>query len=389
MFMGTNKFFVACLLLGYSWAGLASVESNLKTIKDISSVILHTSKVYGSTEATLKRYNQLRLLLKKPIADTIDDIDFSWIEEVEQEASLLYEEESAKFMQELWREYMPTGNTYSSVEAANNATRALINEAREALGIKEDLIMLSGRSWAIASTHDNSSPSVISLEITDNIDKARYHAYHELSHIFYKHMRMRWDAGEHNRYSVYLERPEFLKATQQAEQYIKLARQALDSSTTTGARIKKKIADNPPFWVPSPGRPNYQENLLRINIEREADLYAFEKLFEQGHIGSILFVIDKYSRFKVTDYGESDHPSALEMALYASGFLIQKGLDINKELKSWESKSQQSKPIEIIKSKGAEDLLKAYHEWHQPSPETKKVSLAQPVIDFGQKTVIL
>ena len=100
-------------------------------------------------------------------------------------------------------------------------------------------------------------------------------------------------------------------------------------------------------------------------------------------------VIDKYSRFKVTDYGESDHPSALEMALYASGFLIQKGLDINKELKSWESKSQQSKPIEIIKSKGAEDLLKAYHEWHQPSPETKKVSLAQPVIDFGQKTVIL
>jgi hypothetical protein len=362
----------------FSLQSYGTTENLLKRVKDLSSVLPHTVKVYGPTAATLTRYNELRRIIEQPEAASIEDIDFAWIQEVEQEALCLYEEENNKFVQELWQEYMPTGGTYSRVEPASSDMRALVHEARQALGLQEDLIMLSGRSWAIASKDDHSAPSVISIAATDNIHKARYHTYHELSHIYFKHMRMRWDAGKHDKHAWYLQRPEFSQAKQKADTYIKLAQESLDTSTTIGTRIKEKLVGNPPFWIPPTDQKRYEDNLLRINIEREADLFALEKLFEQGHTGSILSLIEEYSKYKVTDVGETAHPSAIEMALYASGFLIHKGCDINKELKSWESNEQKITSEDLVdteKTKGAQDLLEVYRLWQDQKNEAREHAL--------------
>lgn len=355
--------YLLCLSTFFSISG-----SSLKRVKDLSSALLHTVKMYGPTTVTLKRYNELRKTLEQTQASSIEDIDFVWIQQVELEALFLYEEEENKFVQELWQEYIPSGGAYKVVEPASPDMRVLIDEARQALGLQESLIMLSGRPWAFSSKDNISAPSVVSLSKIDNIHKARYHAYHELAHIFFKHTRMRWDAGEHDKYSWYLQRVEFDEAKKKADNYINLAKEVLDSSSIIGKRIIEKLVGNPPFWIPSLDTSNYQENLLRINIEREADLFALEKLFEQGHVGSVLFLIDEYSKRKVTDIGQASHPSAIEMALYASGFLVDKGLDLNQELKNWESNQQKldDATLKPQKSKGAQDLLNVYPQWHQP-----------------------
>lgn len=114
-----------------------------------------------------------------------------------------------------------------------------------------------------------------------------------------------------------------------------------------------------PFWIPPTNTMALSKYTYLRNTEKCADLFALEHLYEQNFIHAILRWVEylvscgkdhnelcppdqQYviSANQNNDGTQDEHPSHIERALYALGFLAAHGIDINKALRDYEVHGQ-------------------------------------------------
>jgi hypothetical protein len=331
---------------------LSGLETNL------TSLGKSPQDAYFQTQA-LYNYNLLRELLGKAPAVSLPELDHQWAEEVKESINsyVVMEEQGAK-----------------EATAAHNL---LLDEAQRMLGFKQKIIALS-RSIASGSALTRAQISYVILCEIPDLDAQLFTLHHELGHIVHNDTinSDKAKAGEIT-YDELLADKDFIAAIDHIDRYTTIGKQAFTNETKVGKHINEILETHKTFWI-EPAADKLKELLFRRGIEKRADLYALDNLFAQNQISPILQEIVDYgeSNYIVIKGDEDVHPSHIERALYDAGFLVDKGLDINKLLKDWyttgKCKLAGGLPsLEFIEklfpgigaTQGARDAEKAYALW--------------------------
>jgi hypothetical protein len=197
-----------------------------------------------------------------------------------------------------------------------------------------------------------------------DLDTRLYILYHELGHIQhndtanYKGVEL----GKKTLSAVRAE-PDVIADVEDIKRYLQLGWSAIPSlqETILGKYLFEIVHyDNPTsslysqvselvkkphgLWIPPADVKEQEKAAYNLEKERRADLFALRHLYKQGRMSSILTFIRDFSMsdlsYRTTPWiiavGATDHPSDVERALYAIGFLIAQGVDVPKVLREWE-----------------------------------------------------
>ena len=313
-----------------------------------------------SQETALYAYNFLRELLHRNTAQTFTAIDRQWVDQVRDEASPYLVMEQQK--------------TY---KAPTSLQVYLVKKAKDLLKIRDELTTFSYEGLGAAGILGPEKHYIALCDIPD-IDQQIAIIYHELGHIVHK------DADNYaailrneRTYTDFVQDPSFQSDINKIDHYQELGRKAFDKSTPIGQHIAGIFLQNPTLklWAPPDNAEELQKMLYLRGIEKRADLFEMEQLFEQQLLGVLLSHIALYAfgwtSVPLTAEAYHDHPSDLERALYMAGFLVDKGLDINKAFSEWYATGKcKALPMDLsdilfsmppkIKTIGARDLISAY-----------------------------
>jgi hypothetical protein len=187
--------------------------------------------------------------------------------------------------------------------------------------------------------------------------------YHELGHVVHRdHAKSLSMDDDVLAFKDELNRPEFKAALEKIKHYTELGKKAFDNTTNVGSRINKILAKRSTFWIEPEDKAEYTKMLYLRGKEQRADLFAIQRLYKQEKLSAILQAIRDYviDRNYVVARGSKDvHPSDFERALYMAGFLVDKGMDINKAFKEWELRGkciraeEYYSPFKLVKSPAA------------------------------------
>lgn len=314
-------------------------------------------------------YNLLRELLGFSKATSFKGIDKAWIDKI-------YEERAPFLLMRTHEWTLPTLDQ-----------RALIKEAQEIIGLREHIIVASIPSVepeAYSGSRSTGRTPYLALCSTPDLDIALFIIYHELGHLVRKDGMHDFDLEEGRKtYEYFLNEPMFQSDLKKIEHCLELGKEAFSNKeraekTAIGKILYTALESKIPFWIPPKSKKAYIKSLYLRGTEQRADLFACQKLFEKKEIGPLLAFIDhEVKDIHAPNYfviqGETKYPSHIERALYLSGFLIDKGIDIFAELTKWEKKGM----CRPLKSKELFPVLpemgpieKAYVRWF----EQKKVN---------------
>lgn len=345
-------------------------RGTIKKIKDIKKGDLErqacslsaphyiTTFVAVHEQELLYTYTILREMLGQKVANTLEEVSKEWVQEVAKAAyPYAYIEQKKK--------YPPLLGTVE-----------LLTQAKEYLNLKEDIFALSDLDpkGGYSTVHKDGRYSIALPTLPDRNSRL-FVLYHEIAHIIYRDVEVRQELLDHNRDvpQAFLDDPEFAKYCQLVEDYKGKALTAFDESTRVGRYALEIMSKYSSFWS-VPFRPKlYRTLTLLRNQEARADLFACEKLYEQGKIEPIVAQIaEKVLSGYIVALDYDEHPSHFERALYMAGFLVAKGLDINQLLKEWQQEGisviNESEPalqfseelFPLPSSKGAGDFYAAY-----------------------------
>jgi hypothetical protein len=291
-------------------------------------------------------YNRLRELLSEPRISSVAEVDRAWLEEIDNEVAL-----AAGIEQGHMR---PTP-----------AQKKLIEDEIARLKLEISVVPLAYSLEKGGQTGLINKKLYISLCKDLDLDTRLYILYHELGHI-------------------YQEEPEAKKQwaldIKDIDHYLQLGWKTIPSlqKTTVGKHLYKVLDYDDPnaeakrlletynaLWVPPHDVQDREQVAHKLEIERLADLYMLRQLYNQSRVDPILTSIwnhgmsDFVFRYKpwVIAYGYTSHPSDIERALYALGFLVAHGVDVPKVLYEWETQGICT-PAEEEHSVGREAFLK-------------------------------
>jgi hypothetical protein len=332
---------------------LFDLDSNLTSVdQNPQDIFYHMKALYS--------YNFLRELLAKASAPSLSQLDHQWVEEVKERIDpyVIMERYEA--------------------QEATAAQNLLVNEAQRILGLKKKIIAFSypyaGKSIGRTET------SYVFLCETPDLDAQLGALYHELGHIVHNDTFNSAQArsGE-TTYDKLLADKDFVADSDRIDRYTTIGKKAFTDETRIGKHINEILKTHKTFWI-EPAADKLKEILFNRGKEKRADLYELDSLFNQKQISPILQEIVSYgeSDYIVAQSDEDVHPSHIERALYFAGYLVDKGVDINKSLKDWyttgKCKLAGGLPsLDFVQSlfpgagstQGARDVEKAYTLWLQ------------------------
>jgi hypothetical protein len=335
-------------------------------------------------QEVLYAYNYLRELLHVQSAVEPQEADLQWLYDMQ-----LIAQHYDKIERQRW--YFPTlGHTQ------------LLQEAQETLGMQEIILpavtfnIFDGKAKYI--TKENYYE--LTLGQLPNLHERLFILYHELAHIFFKddldgtYLLSSYDSDIPQEL---FEDPALKHVADQVLLYTQYGIQALDNDTALGHEINSIVAQHKTFWDTSQLSDKvYRYLLFNKIIEARADLFACQKLYEQNRLAPILHIINQWatSGYRVVN-DEDVHPSDFERALYMLGFLVDKGVDVNKAFKEWQAQGTCGNTLINFQrffsqdSKGNADFKKAYADWsktRQGYEYWKQALLAQW---FAEKVISL
>ncbi len=279
-------------------------------------------------------YNILRQLSKKPKASSVADIDYLWLDSIEE--GIMHR----KF------DYMPP----------SEAIKSLIQEAAKIVKMERKIVpFMESDDVGGSSTLTPTGKPAIALCNNPNLDVLLSTVYHELGHVVNGDNAIRSDLKSGKKsYEEVLKEMESQPELKKIKHYTELGKTALNASTDIGKQVQEVLSHATTFWIPPKDQNEYKKTLYYLESERRADLYSLEKLYEQKHLSSIIAKIDewlgltKYGSPFVVIEGAETHPSHFERVLYMIGFLADKGLDVNKLIRDWETEGI-CRPLEVPK----------------------------------------
>ena len=314
-------------------------------------------------------YNFIRELLNRTKAKSFSEIDQKWFSQVKKEIiPLLYAEEKK----------------YSAPTLAQAELR---DQAQKLIKIEDEILAFS---YAGAGASGWVNPGIYSVALckTPDINIQLGVLYHELGHIVHKDMENRADINIGVKtHEEFLNDPSFKADIDRITKYLQLGKKAFDKSTPVGKHIVDILSRYPElhFWT-QPRKKTLRNKIsyLRGN-EQRADLFEIEQLLANHQLDAILQGIADYA-FGSSDIPviahpwEDHHPSDFERALYRAGFLVDKGIDINKVFQRWYAtgtcKPMPPDTLDVLfsmpaKSQGARDLTSAYKLWQAEQDKEK------------------
>jgi hypothetical protein len=326
-----------------------------------------------SKQEVLNAYNYLRELLHVPLTTEPQEIDRQWLYDV----SIIARHYN---MINLRGWYFPT-----------LSQSQLIQQAQETLGVKEIILpaaifnIFDGESIFAVNNY-----YILTLGQLPDLHERLFVLYHELAHVIFKDSLAKTYArdSDNDIPQEFFEDPLMQHVADQVLVYTQRGIQALDNDTALGQELHRIMAHHNTFWDTSQLSDKvYRYLLFHKTIEARADLFAFQKLYEQRKLETILHIINRWvtSGYRVIE-DEDEHPSDIERAFYTLGFLVDKGVDVNKAFQEWQVHGTCGNTLVTCpsffsaESKGTADFQKAYDDWsktHQGYEYWKQVVLAQ------------
>jgi hypothetical protein len=295
------------------------LEQTRELLSMLSEAFTNNADTANRTPEIIFIYNFVRELWDQPTIENIDTIDRNWLEMIETD----------RLAQELGLETVST----------NHIT--MVEDAQRVMNVAERLLLLKNRSKFDAHVGTSAlGNTFMALCGTAELEYSLFIVYHELAHLVHNDTLLKNELAEDQSPRYFLELPEFKRDLDDIKNYTELGKHAFDDSTSVGRRVHKVLKEYDSFWIEPEDKETYDQMLVLRGTEQRADVLAFKKLFEQNHLNSLLRVIDLYA--KQTGYwsvqaikDEHIHPSAFERALYLAGFLVSRGIDVNKALAAW------------------------------------------------------
>ena len=245
------------------------------------------------------------------------------------------------------------------------AQELLLQEAKNIIRLKNNIVLITGSS-ATGRTNISSIP-YLALCAELDLDMKLFALYHELGHIVHNDINLTDITDPRKRIIPWQDKrndPAFIADIQRVKKYFQLGKYALNLSTSIGNNIYEHFKEinlhksNYRFTIEYPEKQYWidqgivdtnklDEIIYSRNIERRADLFAIEQLFALKQINAILSGIEHFVDKNMDDIlkqntiewlqEQTEHPLDLERALYMIGFLVDKGIDVNKAFQEWES----------------------------------------------------
>ena len=305
----------------------------------------------------LYAYNFLRELLDQAPARPVTEIDRQWLDQVREEAASYQLIEQEKYQQ-------PT--TIQSY---------LLKQAQELLKIQDDIIPLS---YADMGTTTVLGPGRYGMVLCNvlSIEQLMAIIYHELGHIVNRDIETHTALSlDEKTYREVIQEPSFKSDINRIDHYREIGKKAFDRSTPIGKHITDILSDYPTlhFYPSLDNEQKLQQVLYFLGREKRADLFELGSLFKNKLVDIILSHIALYafgwSEVPLVPQPPFTHPSDMERALYMAGFLVDKGLDINKLFQEWYAKGTcKAIPKDITdfiltippKTKGSSDFIRGY-----------------------------
>lgn len=371
-------------------------------------------------------YRFMRELLKLDPIASLQEVDKQWLKEVKSELEpyVVMEQQAINGIE---------------LKVPSHAQTKFIEQSQEFCELKKPVITLissidpeiilggSHTSWAQPIIHLDFYEKEIMIPIqyialVNNADLNRQKTalYHEFGHVFYEDV----ESVSWGNVSSCLTELSLVSAVERANYYLTLGEDAFNDITDVGKHVNKVLEDfgikkkapqvsnegavnrkgipsDEHFWITPKEKELYQMMLYRRGTEKRADLFMLDKLFAQNEINAILqniidsgvkatsFVYTQHPSIIVLPPCESEgseecakeidwHPSCFERALYMTGFLVDKGIDVNKLLEEWnltgtcvnfEGGSLNIFIQDILQqtmlSQGARDFRRAYGLWQE------------------------
>lgn len=301
------------------------------------------SKVFSQPKGErLTIYNSLRETWKLPKIKSANQIDKTWLDST----ALYYHTESHNLL------------------SPSDTERQLLKKIKRLTGCKDTILL---KSKDHASSMSTSVPSnkkqVIGLKKHHDLSHTLFDLYHELCHVIHKDPMNCFlvDFGKKEA-SFFLRQASMKKTARQLATYTELGKTAFGPYTRRGKIVQFLLAKFPTFWNPPQDKTVAQAHLYKRMQEIRADLFACAYLYKTGHINAILSEIEgmfpwleaesamiknddamyenALKSMVVREETDDDHPSHFEIMLYDVGFLVSKGIDVEKALDEWSNQGE-------------------------------------------------
>lgn len=355
----------------------------------------------------LYAYNLLREKLEKSTIQSTGEIDEKWIiKTAKQLGSIAVKEE------------LNQQGTFTLVDP-EPWQKTIINEARKNANITNDQVIYcvkfpfdtqENMSFYVDQMSGANS-TILMIAYMYNLDELLFHIYHELGHVKnndtdpIKIRKKQYPAFEEEYYTTNNTIENFSKDFPKTNAHLELirnyvdsAKKELNSSSDIGKRILSNISNIVQFWNAPNTAEQYIKTAIGRAIESRADLFACEHLFKQNKLDTLLYFIRAMGTadYVISDYDE--HPSHVERGLYIAGYLISKGIDINKALHEFEQNWQFRDARQFYNSDNAQasheeenDLIKAYkkleNKKQNPMYEAYKKQMEEQFAHFKHHAV--
>ena len=338
-------------LLAKIFSLIPSLQEKLLLLKEIATKDPQEQQklqvLYGSTFVvetqidSLYEYNLLRELLGLSPIKSFSEISSTWVNQVAQEA------EPYMYLEKTGYDLPQFGQTQ------------LLKQAQKLLKLKQEILLFSHYDYDMHGiSHPELTPedkTIIALCRTPDVDEQLATLYHELGHVL-----MKTDDKETD--------------IKKIDRYLEIGKRAFNNSTALGQHINWLLAEHTIFWAPPKDPQQKKEIAFQRNEEKLADLFEIENLFKQNQLSAILLDIANYATMQRSPVAspQDTYPSPFERALYMTGFLVDKGVEINKAFKEWYAKGickqlpEETPDIlfsQPLKSQGARDFIDGYTRW--------------------------
>jgi hypothetical protein len=295
------------------WAKILHEESMVaKVCRKLSSFFSHDKE----QEKLLFFYNFLRELVDEKLAPSFELVDYAWLARAQKEAIPLA--------------IQVEGGLLSAIAAQ----RHLVEQAKELLGINDQLYVFSEPEFGGSSK--NSFSAVCQ---TPDLGTGLYTVYHELGHIINQDSKelAKIRSGSKS-YKDILENPYFVADMNAISRYVELGKTVFDREASFGRHVHRILEMYDSSWNLPPHVANKEEALYAKGVEKRADLFALEKLFEHDKLPAILQAIARHALYDEGDEvivtpGTAHYPCDIERVLYMAGFLAENGIDINSAMR--------------------------------------------------------
>jgi hypothetical protein len=316
-------------------------------------------------QLALINFNFLREFLGRSSVSSLSQLDQRWLHEVDERLNPI------SFME------------LHQLHRATPAQKLLLDEAQRILGIKQKILAVTYPGAGEALERDHTT--YLALPETPDLDTQLSILYHELGHIVHNdELQEKKVVFGKTTYDKLIEEKDFADDVNRIDHYTTIGKKAFTDETKVGRHINTilKLKGVPSLPVLE-GTP-YEKVLYYLGREKRADLHELDSLFSQKQISPLLQHLVEYgeSDLEQLPFPFHDHPHPIERALYFAGYLIDKGLDINKLLKEWYAAGKCRlagglPPLDFVQSffpgiestQGARDVENAYELWLQQEKE--------------------